>query len=444
MPRFSSLVLSFFLVSTICYASSFDDYTSIHKDLIAYNVDRNTVDIARKLYPDQGKFITSLNDIIDFAAKDPGSMLLSGKYSKSYFEFIKLPANSDVLASFMRSRIDYMRPALTSGKGYQADYLSWGWSNIARASALAYKRTGERRFLDMYLETVPWAFSNLDSTRADDHSGKIADDGWSLIENGVAKREVTTAGRITAPIIEMAIITKEDLQISQTEKAKIQEYAQKSIDILRPYLKHQIVKGEIRYHLFPWTGEHEAINHMAAFAESCAFVYKLTGDNEFREYAKGFLEYFKSVVAVDESGAFSWPYQVLPKDQYDELFWKGAVTVPAIINMHASGVYITDREATGIANSFDNYVIGKFYAINANMSADEFHVTGYNSYHLGHSIGLGFPQFIFLEEWRPGTKDKVLTAIASRTDLFPTGFFIHDSDAVPYAYMLPQKAAIQE
>lgn len=431
-------------MSTTCYASIFGDYTSIQKDLVAQDVNQDTVTIAQRLYPDQTEFISSLKDIIEFDHDSPNSLLLSGKYSNSYFMFINLPANPDLLFSFMATRIDYMRPSLTRNTGYQGDYLSWGWSNIARASVIAYQRTGERRFLDMYFETTPWVFNNLDSSRPDDHSGKIGDDGWSLIDNGVAKRDITTAGRITAPIIQMALATKDDTRISNEDRKKIYEYAEKSVEILRPYLKDQIIEGNIRYHLFPWTGEHEAINHMAAFAEACAFAYKLTGDKEFLDYAAGFLEYFRSKVVVGENGTYSWPYQVLPTDQHDEPFWKGSVTVPAIINIHESGIYIKDEDARGIANSFDNYVVGQFYTINANMSEDKFYLTGYNSYRLGYSIGLGFPQFIFLEEWRPGTKDKVLTAIASRTDLFPTGFFIHDSDAVPYAYMLPKRAAGQE
>lgn len=440
MVRVIALVALFMVAATGCFAAPFDDYTKVQKALISYSVDQTTVDAARSVFPGHDGFFKKLEALAKVDAMGSRAMLVSGKYSEAYFEFIKMPARPDVLADFMARELEYMRPALTKGTGYQGSMLSWSWSYIARAAVTAYQRTGHHRFMQIYLDSVPWVFDNLDSTRPGDQSGKIGEDGWSLVDGGVDKRDVTTVGRVTSPIIQMAIVAKDDDRLSQEERDRIATDARRAIDILRPYLKSQVVEGKVRYFRFPWTGKHEAMNHMAAFAESCAFAYKMTGEAEFRIFVEGFFEYFRAHVTVGEDGSYSWPYQVRDEGQHEEFFWKGAITVTSLINIHAAGIYLQDRDVRGIANSFDNYVMGQFYAINAYMGHQKFYMTGYNSYRLGSSSGVLFSHFIFLDEWRPGTKEKVLTAVASRNDLFPMGLFIHSSDALPYAYMLPRSA----
>lgn len=437
MLRFVILVAGV-LASTGCRAAPFDDYTIVQKALIAQNADVSTLEAARRIFPEEQKFLSGLKVAIDDTARGQAVLNLSGKYSSAYFDFIRLSASADVLADFMSKELASMKSALVGSRTYQADTLSWGWSNIARAAILAYQRTGEQRFIDMYKQSVVWAFDNLDSAKSITGDDLLGVDGWSLVDGGVAKRDVTTVGRITAPIIEMANVTEGDERINLEDRTKFKEYADRAVDILGSYLGAQIIEGKRRYFMFPWAaGGKEPANHMAAFAEACAFAYKRTREKRFRGFVEGFVEFFRSSVTVGVDGAYTWPYQVGAAKEHQEYFWKASVVVTAMISIHGSGIYLQERDVRGLANAFDNYVVGEFYAVNAYMGPERSYLTGYNSYRLGYANGLLFPQFILLNEWRRGTKDKVLNTIASRPDLFPTGFFLHSSDAIPYAYLLP-------
>jgi len=233
---------------------------------------------------------------------------------------------------------------------------------------------------------------------------------------------------------------KNDTKIDQRRKEEIMELASRGIEILKPYLGEQIIEGSQKYFKHLWNGEHDAINHMAAFARATADAYKFNGDTKFRDSVKGFLAYFLAHAKVASSGAYNWPYQVLSKNGHGEPFWKGAVTVTSLIKLHEGGFELEKKDLEGIVKSFSEYVVKDpsidCYSINGYMSDRDFPLTAYNSYRLGSSNGEGLTSFIILDALLPGIRKRILEAVAFRQDLFPRGFLMNVNDAVAYAHML--------
>jgi hypothetical protein len=395
---------------------------------------------AQQIFPKQTRFLTKLNTLRRDTEVDPDFLLgLDGKYDKVYFDFIKLPASTDVLYQFLVHQQALLERTLVH-QPFPASDLSWGWSNIAQAAVEAYRQTKEKRFVDIYLAGAKIAMAHTDDNMGIvDSFGQEKLIGWSIDADGKPGREITTVGRITSPIMEMALLSQDDETLSDEQADELNDLADHSAEILKPYLEKQQKVGNQSYFLNLWTGEQDAINHMAAFAQACVFAYDLTKDVDFLNAAVGFRAYFMAhVMEVQGDGflAYTWPYQVLPSGQYEEPFWKGAVTVPALIKMNQNGVETDGRSQGALVGSFKHLIIKRFYGINGYISQRNFPLSGYNSHDLGYSNGVGFTQYVMLDEWASDIRNIVLTAIAARRDLFPRGLLMYSSDAIGYAHML--------
>lgn len=364
---------------------------------------------------------------------------MDAAYQTVYFDFMKLPASKDVLYDFLIRQNEALKQSIEQQR-YPGNALSWTWGNIAQAAVEAYRATKEPRFVSLMLIGARIAKAKTDDKIGIlDAFGQRDLVGWSLSSDGKAGREITTVSRIVSPIIEMAIFARDDKTVTPTDASDLAELAKWSVEILKPYLNKQQIKGDQRYFLNLWSGYEDAINHMAALAQASVYAYRYSGDEAFREYAVGFKAYFLAharEIKVGGKVALSWPYQVLPSGQYDEQFWKGAVTVPALIKLNQNGIRI-DADVQGeLVRSFTDLVVRRFNNINAYISEREFLLTGYNSLNLGYSNGVGFTQYVMLDVWSRDVRNTVLTAIASRRDLFPRGFLMTSSDAIGYAHMI--------
>jgi hypothetical protein len=260
--------------------------------------------------------------------------------------------------------------------------------------------------------------------------------GWSLKDRGKRGREITYVGRILAPVIELGAIAQEDNHLNSELRKSAIELATKAVLILKPYLDEQVVEGSQRYFRNLWTGEHDAINHIATFARACALAFKFSRVPEFQHFAVGFRAYFLAKISVGSNGAYSWPYQVLPNGQHAEPFWKGALTVDALTRMHEIGIELGGEDQGGLVGAFTQLVVRDSYTIHAYLDTRYFPVTAYNSLHLGYSNGILFTPFIVLDRWAPDVRKIILEAVASRRDLFPRGLLLHPSDGIAYAHML--------
>jgi hypothetical protein len=417
-------------------------YDSLQRSLVASRLAAPDLECAKQIFRDQSKFLKELSDL--FSSDLQTGLLEDINYSSVYADFIKLPAKADVLFSYLASQQE-LHDVVARGAKYPADSLAWGWSNLAEAEIAGYRATKEVRFIDLFLRGADVAMENTDGKRGiEDSFGQRELQGWSFISSDKPGREETTVGRVISPMIEMALVASADASLDEDRKIKVGKLADQGLNILRPYLRKQKIDGSERYFTSLWTGEDDAINHMAAFAQACAYAYKFSNENEFHECVAGFMSYFTAHVTESyisnasggKSLVYSWPYQVLKTGAYPEMYWKGAVTVPAIVSFSDVGFDIDGRIKGALVGSFESLIVRKGYTMNAYIADNNFPVTGYNSYFQGYSIGVGFTPYILLDRWSREVRTIALNMVAFRRDLFPRGLLMHSSDAIAYAHML--------
>jgi hypothetical protein len=414
-------------------------YNDLQKDLLSRRISRSTVEAAFSLFPDEHSFQDTISALEKLAARRPDPMELDVACRKAYFAFIKLPASHEVLYQFLAERDAALANSdLTTDPG---SALAWGWAYAANAEIDAFMATFDLRYIDMFLRGARQAFAHTDRVLGrKDSFGRDNIDGWSLNEPGKPGREITLPARIITPMIRLALDIRGYKEFDAKRKEEILSFAERGIAILKPYLAEQVIEGDQRYFRNLWSGEHDAINHMAAFAEASMLAFQYGGDPAFRDFAVGFEHYFVAHATPmnTEIGrtALSWPYQVLPKDQYEEQFWKAAITLPALVYLDESGLKLDEGVRVGLLWSVLGLVIRQNRSINTFIGKMDLRVTGGTSERIGYSRGLLFTHLMLLDAWEPTVRDTILDTVAARPDVFPNGLLLHVSDAVAYAHML--------
>lgn len=418
-----------------------ESYNDIQKDLLSRRISQGTVEAVFSLFPKERDFQEKIGALEKLAALKPDPMELDVACREAYFAFIKLPASKEVLYQLLAEQdLALAKGDMTSDPGSS---LAWGWAYAAEAEIDAFMATFDLRYIDMFLRGARQAFANTDREFGrKDSFGRENLDGWSLNEPGRPGREITLPARIIAPMIHLALEIRDYKEFDGKRKQEILSFAERGIAILKPYLAEQGIDGDQRYFRNLWSGEHDAINHMAAVAEASMLAFQYGGDPAFRDFSVGFENYFiaRTTPMKTEIGcmALSWPYQVLPKDQYEEQFWKAAMTLPALVYLDQSGLKLKEDDRVGLLWSVLGLVIRQNRSINQFIGNMDLRVTGgrETSERMGYSRGLLFTHLIALDVWEPAVRDTILDTVAARPDVFPNGLLLHVSDAVAYAHML--------
>lgn len=355
-----------------------DSYNDLQKDLLSRRITQSTVAAAASIFPNEHGFQETISAIEKLAGRKPDPMELDVACRKAYFAFIKLPASKEVLYQFLAERDAAL--AKSDMKTDPGSALAWGWAYAANAEIDAFMATFDLRYIDMFLRGARQAFANTDRKLGrKDSFGRDNIDGWSLSEPDKPGREITLPARIIAPIIRLALDIRGYKEFDVKRKQEVLSLAERGIAILKPYLAEQVIDGDQRYYRNLWTGEHDAINHMAAFAEASILAFQYGGDPAFRDFAVGFENYFiaHTTPMKTEIGrtALSWPYQVLPKDQYEEQFWKAAITLPALVYLDQSGLKLKEDDRVGLLWSVLGLVIRQSRSINTFIGKTDLRVT---------------------------------------------------------------------
>lgn len=428
-------MIIFMFLTQPAWADAFSNYRSIQKELTAADVTGDTSARVRALFPDAA----DLHALIDAAANEDKRRYIRVREQtqKAYVAFVKQPARADILLAFILDRLAFLESIPATD--LPGSIIAWSWAYLGTAAVIGYEATGDQQFIDTALRIFRYAYRNTDEARhIKDGFGHDDLRGWSFSHHGKSAREPTMAGRIIGPMLRLAIAIKDKDDLPEALKSEIRQHASTGVEILRTYLKYQVRDGNKRYFLYVFTGEEDAFNHIAAYAQAAGYAYKLTGDQEFRTFCDGFVAYFVSHVTTGENGAYYWDYQILsdPKTRYLTMFWKAAIEVPALVNMQSTGIEIESKHRIGFVRSFTQYVLRKHRTVNAKLGSEDFPMTGYNLMLSDYTNAQTFSHFTFLDRWAPAVRNDILETIAARMDLFPEGLLATHSSAVAYAHML--------
>jgi hypothetical protein len=365
--------------------------------------------------------------------------LMEQRHRELYFAFILAKPHKDVLYDYLRL-VDLHTERFARNSNKPGSVLAWRWADIAQAAIYAYQATGEERFVELILDGAERAFEFTDQKlgKSDDF-GNVYLEGWGLPEKGKWGREETLPGRIISPILELQLELEKNPSLQTRFGQQMEGLTSRGLTILQQYLKlvRSNSKGQA-FFTYLWTDEHDAINHMAAYFQAISFAYRINGDRRFRDALVGFRKYFLDYAQV-VGEAYVWPYQVLSDSSKmkDTRFWKAAITVNALVNMHNNGIKLPRRDQVRLARSFLNLVHRDFHNINAYVSSEhEFLYTGYNALRSTFSGAPRLSNWIVLDQFIPKVERAVSETVASRWDLYPIGWFAEPYDAVAYAYRL--------
>lgn len=426
------------LSSLAAFADAFDDYRAIQVDLYSAHVTPDTARRAKRLFPGQTEFLA----LIRKAARTDKKYLVNTREAaqRAYVAFIHLPASADVLHDFIEDQMDYF--ASRPMEKYPGNHMAWLWAYLENAAVIAFEATGEQRFVEQALRCSRYVYARTDKALGIEKDGMGRDDlrGWSFWHPGKGVgREPTTAGRLIAPMLRLAIAAKNS-ELPEPVQKEIAADAKKGIEILRTYLRYQVVEGRKRYFKYVFTGDQDAFNHMAAFSLAAAYAYKLTGAPDLRDFAVGFRAYFLAHVRKGDNWAYSWDYQITdnPDERHSTLLWKAAITTSAFVGMQDAGIHLNREDQVGLALAFLRNLMGDNYTVYSRVSAgsDNFPLTGYNLYLSDQTNIQNFTLYMLLDRWVPKVRKTVLDAVSFRPDLFSEGLLAFPSSAVAYAHML--------
>jgi len=227
---------------------------------------------------------------------------------------------------------------------------AWDWAYLARTSVRIYGQTRDRRLLDAF-------FEGLAMYEADGHRHEAIDGyGWYTEDDRMRApyREVSIAGLVTAPMIDLLLAAKADPQLAGLIDPKRQHL----LDLVRQGVagldKMYLEEDGRGYYLLPAGGEIEPFNLMSIYANSLLGYWRLTGDAEALREATGIARTWKAVLRVDADGGVSWPHTARPStikgpSNPRDFLYKAAAAIEFPLEAYRAGLVLSRKDAEAIA-----------------------------------------------------------------------------------------------
>ncbi|MEM9313169.1 MAG: hypothetical protein AAGA95_00965 [Pseudomonadota bacterium] len=373
--------------------------------------------------------------------------------------------NDDVLYGFLEQNFNELfTTSRDAGRNRNGGVFAWGSRNLGKTAVVAYKRTGQKRFLQLYVDY----FNNIMTLRDevlgihDDHHGRIMS-SWGVDGTYFGRRRgqgkwvghITFFAAIMQPATSFARIVRNDPKLKEFEP-----FAEEVVSLYRRAypefdMDFKAVPDTIfRWYWRPLIGKFEATNHVHLLGESLLDMYVLTGDELYADRVRMFLRVFETSVMLDDDGLAAWTYfpyfqqerhiQKYIQERHSEVVWKGALTVPFVYQAVQDGFELNPATYAAITKTIREHIVAN------NDYSNNIHPKGSGSI-LDFSKKPGVRKsgpatsivgFLTAAAEDPAIAKQIRTTIATRPDLFPKGWFtraertLTDQMPIGYAYML--------
>jgi hypothetical protein len=353
-----------------------------------------------------------------------------------YGELMRAPADAEVLRGYLGWRI---RQALrNAAPGNLAPPLSWAVSTCCYAAVVAYKASGQRRFLRLVARTFESILPLRDCERGlvDECRGRVGK-GWggSQFARGRYTTNVTTAGRIVYPVALFCAVVRADGALQQQYGAQAETFLPVLEEVLTDLDDAFVTAGEAGYYRRPCSQRPEPMNHMAW--AGCAFLtlHDLTGTTQYLERAERLARYLKAAMYDDGAGHPVWDYDPSPQDHRGsspERLWKAQVTTQFITCAAEKGVVFAPDDLGAVCATLQENVFLARGRINTRIDRVAEPLDGYTG---RTHAGMGsLIAFLELEDHCPGLKDRIVDVVANRPGA--GGWFTTAPGAIGYARRL--------
>lgn len=333
--------------------------------------------------------------------------------------------------------------------------LAWGSGNLGNIALLAYQRTRQERFIDLYLAYFERVMAMRDSVLDfhDDYHDRVMD-AWGSANLGrnagdpeIWVAHVTHFSIVMLPATGFARLIRDDPALSRYE-----DFADEVVAFFGPAyrqfdvdLKPAAGTDEVWFWR-PLVDKFEATNHLHLQGQTLLNMYALTGDPFYAERIRWIIRVFEVGVMLDDDGLAAWnyhPYLQVPESKddsnargYSEFVWKAALTVPFLYQAEHQGFAIDPEIMAATTKTIREHVVAdndyaqNFHPKGSRPIADRIKKTDSTS--PPGSIAGFLPAAID----DPGIATQIRTIVATRPDLYPTGWFLSDELVAGYAYFL--------
>jgi hypothetical protein len=388
---------------------------------------------------------------------------------QAYRRFMSTSFQSNVLYDFLSDRFRIiLEHDVQLGKKRGAR-LAWAGGYASEAAITAYRRTGETRFLDIFIAYFDGVLARRDDKLGyvdDYHKRVVRSWGSTNLDKHRWIAHVTHAARIVYPATEFAVLVKTDPALSRyIETAN--RFAMESKTALdefeedwRPAYEEPEWYWKIfgyqegrslgfSWYIRPDPGTYEATNHLHTVASVWVNLFKLNGDRKYKERSESVLQIFADGVTREPDGSVHWKYfpyfatkeLVRPNGkQYSEPIWKASQTVPFLVRAAESGYPVSSDLLQAIARTFTDTVL-RNDAVLKNLSSVESDDMDakQDSNNLANLEGV--VSWLEYDKIAPQIGEKLLDLVAARQDLFPRGWLSRENFARGYAHFLNPKAS---
>ena len=328
--------------------------------------------------------------------------------------------------------------------------LAWGGVYLSEAALLAYQRTGDQRFLELFEAYFDRVLERRDVVlgRRDDFRGAVRQ-GWgsSKVDGNRWINLVTHNGRIVYPATQFALLVQQTPALERF-RAKADHYTAISVAVLDEFdPEWQLLNTATGDAWFarPPLGEPEASNRIHLVGRSWLNLAKLTGDSKYKQRVEALITTFLKGVRDQPEDAVSWSYypsftldRTSPyfiEQEQGEPVWKATLTVPFLLEAYQQGYAVPQDLIRRIATTWNSSILNTNcirYTINPNNSRCLLPDRDRDKIGMLQTLMSILPYSTI----EPGLADTLQNLVASRPDLFPGGWLGSAAGMIGYAYFL--------
>jgi hypothetical protein len=340
-------------------------------------------------------------------------------------------------ADMLRSTVHEARRSATT----RAATLAWNGGEVSEATVVAYRRTGELRFLDLLVDYFDDVLRLRDSSRRlrDDRLGRALPTwGDGRLEPGRWIAHVTTAARICYAPTELARLTIRDPRLKRYEVVGRQYVGatERALGVFDGDFR-RVPGTDASYYRIPAADRWEPINHAHQVGRVLLNLHDVTRDARYARRAAAIADVFVRSVRRDRAGNPYWRYFPFfePKGAEDraEPIWKASATVPFVYQAAERGqldANLVDAAARSLADR-----IIRNGELNRTIDPVRFDPLVEDDAHSSRAAWVA--AWLELAPLRPRIFDQVLELlVAHRRDYFDGAWFRRPSLARGYAYCL--------
>lgn len=371
---------------------------------------------------------------------------------RAYRQLVGQTFNADILHGLLSNQLNRNLAQDRQADRQRDAGLAWPGAYLSEAAVVAYQKTGDPRFLDLFVHYYDGVLARRDDrlNRYDTEHRRVMKAWGSVnIEKDRWIAHVTHNARITYPATEFARLVRAESGLKRF-RAKADQYlaaARETLDAFEADLVPVPGQPGIRWYRRPFDDNLEATNHLHVVGNTWLNLADLTGEARYRQHVEELIRIFLSGVHREPGGLVSWNYfpsfakqerdntEYGNGQEYSEPIWKASLTAPFLLRAQARGYAVPAELTQAIGRTFSSLSFqGDQLWRNLARRDSRFVDVRKDKGKLGY-----LQNAITLVEYgsvAPALPGQIATLVAARRDLFPRGWLSSPAMLLSYAHYL--------